>query len=235
MTLSPWIWRLLPLTILVGLSVTAFALGLDKYLTIEALRDNRYALQTYFSEHKLVASAAFVVAYAAVVAMSLPGATIMSLAGGFLFGMFVGTALVLVAATLGAVLVFIAARSAFGDFLHARAGPFLRNMEEGFRDNAFNYLLFLRLIPAFPFWAVNLAAAILGVPLITFFVATMIGIIPGTMLYVAFGSGLGNIFESGTEVRLGDVFNPTLIAALVGLGLLALVPIALRKWKEKRP
>jgi uncharacterized membrane protein YdjX (TVP38/TMEM64 family) len=234
MRASKWIWRVLPLTILVGLSVTAFALGLDKYLTLDALRENRHGLQAYFTEHKLIASAAFVATYTAVVAMSLPGATIMSLASGFLFGMFAGTAFVLVGATLGAVLVFIAARSAFGDFLHARAGPFLRKMEDGFRDNAFYYLLFLRLVPAFPFWAVNLAAALLGVPLITFFVATMIGIIPGTMVFVAFGSGLGNIFESGTEVRLSDVFNATLVTALVGLGLLALLPIAIRKWKEQR-
>jgi uncharacterized membrane protein YdjX (TVP38/TMEM64 family) len=166
--------------------------------------------------------------------MSLPGATIMSVAGGFLFGIAAGTAFALVAATLGAVLLFLAARSAFGDFLHARAGPFVRRMKEGFRDNAFNYLMFLRLVPAFPFWAVNLAAALLGVPLVTFFVATAIGIIPGTLVFVTFGSGLGNIFDSGGEVRLTDVLNPTLVAALVGLGLLVLLPIALHKWKERR-
>jgi uncharacterized membrane protein YdjX (TVP38/TMEM64 family) len=135
-------------------------------------------------------------------------------------------------------LLFLVARSAIGDALRKRAGPFLTRMEEGFRRDAFNYLLFLRLVPAFPFWAVNLAPALLGMRLAPFVAATMIGIIPGTMVYTAFGAGLGQIFDAGAEVNLKDVFSPTLIAALIGLGLLALLPIAVRRlraWAQAMP
>lgn len=182
--------RLLPLVILAGIVAAAFASGLHDYLSIAVLRDNRAALQALVEDHVLAAGLFFVLAYAAVVALSLPGATVMTLAGGFLFGTWLGATLNVLAATAGAAALFFIARSAIGDSLRARAGPFLKRMEAGFRRNAFNYLLFLRLVPAFPFWAVNLAPALLGMRAGPFVAATMIGIIPGTVVYTAFGAGL---------------------------------------------
>lgn len=227
--------RLLPLVVLLALITLAVVLRLDRYITLDALRDNRTALLAFVAENRFLAGFVYVLCYAAVVALSIPGAAIMTLAGGFLFGVLIGAALSVVGATIGATVLFLIARSTAGDFLRQRAGPFLARMAEGFRKDAFNYLLFLRLVPVFPFWAVNLAPALLGMRLGPFVLATAIGIIPGTVVYTAFGAGLGNVFDAGGEVDLKTVFSPTLIAALIGLGLLALLPVAVKRFREKRP
>lgn len=225
--------RLFPLAILAILIAAAVAFRIDRYLTLDALRDNRAALLAFVEANGFLGAAVYVLAYAAIVALSVPGAAIMTLAGGFLFGVPLGISLTVIGATLGATLVFLIARSAAGDFLRQRAGPFLARMSEGFGKNAFNYLLFLRLVPAFPFWAVNLAPALLGMRLLPFVIATAIGIIPGTAVYTAFGASLGQVFDAGGEVDLKAVFSPTLIAALIGLGLLALLPVALKRFRER--
>lgn len=225
--------RWLPLALLGSVIAGIFAFGLNDYLNLETLRENRAALKALVEAHAAVASIGFVLIYAVVVAASLPGATVMTLAGGFLFGVWLGTALNVVGATVGATLLFLVARSAVGDGLRERAGPFVKRMEEGFRRDAFNYLLFLRLVPVFPFWVVNLVPAFLGMRLIPYVIATLIGIIPGGVVYTAFGAGLGDLFDAGAEANLKDVFTPTIILALVGLGVLALVPIAVRRWRER--
>lgn len=225
--------RILPLMVLIGLIVAAFALDLDRYLTLDALCENRVSLLEAVARYGSWAAIAFVLAYAGIVALSLPGATIMTLAGGFLFGVPLGASLTVVGATLGATALFVIARSAVGNALRERAGPFLGRMAEGFSRNAFNYLLFLRLVPAFPFWAVNLAPALLGMRLLPYVIATAIGIIPGTVVYSAFGASLGNVFDAGGDVHLKDVLSPTLIAALVGLGVLALLPVFLKRGAGK--
>lgn len=224
--------RVAPLLVLVALVAAAFAFRLDRYLTLEALKDHRALLLVFVESHAFLAAIGFVLTYAAVVALSLPGATIMTLAGGFLFGVPLGATLTVIGATVGATLLFVIARSAFGDLLRQRAGPFLARMAEGFRKDAFSYLLFLRLVPAFPFWAVNLAPALLDMRLAPYVAATALGIIPGTTVYTAFGASLGQVFDAGDDVRLKDVFSPTLIAALVGLGLLSLLPVALRRLRK---
>ena len=226
--------RVLPLAVLVILIGAAFAFRIDRYLTLDALRDNRAALLAFVEANRLLAASGFLLAYAAVVALSVPGATIMTLTGGFLFGIPLGASLTVIGATLGATLLFLITRSAAGDFLRHRAGPFLGRMSEGFSKDAFNYLLFLRLVPAFPFWAVNLAPALLGMRLVPFVVATALGIIPGTAVYTAFGASLGHVFDAGVQADLKAVFSPTLIAALVGLGLLALFPIVLKRFRRDR-
>ncbi|MGD9710770.1 MAG: TVP38/TMEM64 family protein [Thermomicrobiales bacterium] len=225
--------RIIPIAVLAILVITAFASGLQKYLTLDALRDNRAVLLELVAANPYASGLAFIAIYAAVVALSLPGATIMTLAGGFLFGVAAGASLTVVGATIGATALFLIARSALGDVLRQRAGPFLSRMAEGFSKNAFNYLLFLRLVPAFPFWAVNLAPALLGMRLIPFVVATGLGIIPGTVVFTAFGAGLGQIFDAGGDVSLKNVLSPQLLAGLVGLGLLALLPIALKRWRAR--
>lgn len=226
--------RWLPLALLVILVSAAFATGLDRYFTFETVRDNRAVLLTFVEKHWLIASLGFVILYTVVVALSLPGASIMTLAGGFLFGVATGSLLTVIGATLGATALFLIARTALGDVLRRRAGPLLARMADGFGKNAFSYLLFLRLVPVFPFWAVNLVPALLGMRLVPFVVATGLGIIPGTIVFAAFGAGLGSVFDAGSELNLKDALSPTLIAALIGLGVLALVPVVVKRIREKR-
>jgi len=225
--------RFLPLILLLAITALIFSLGLERHLSLDALRDNRQALIDFADKNLILAALAYVALYIAIVSFSLPGSVVMTLAGGFLFGTFGGGALTVVAATLGATALFMIAKGAIGNSLRERAGPFLRRMEDGFHANAFSYLLFLRLVPAFPFWVVNLVPALLGVPSGVFIMATLLGIIPGTFIFASFGAGLGEIFDAGAEVNLSSLFNPPLIAGLVGLGLLSLLPIAIRKWKAR--
>lgn len=225
-------WRsLFPAAALVAVIAVAYWYRLDQYLTVDAIRDNRAALLAYVEENRALAVVAFMVVYAAAVAVSLPGAVVLTLAGGFLFGAAVGTALSVVAATIGAAAVFLIARSAFGNVLRLKAGAFVARMADGFQKNAFSYLLFLRLVPVFPFWAVNLVPAFLGMKFAPFVFATGIGIIPGTAVYSAFGAGLGQVFEAGGQANIKDVFSPPLVAGLIGLGLLSLLPVVLKRWR----
>lgn len=226
--------RWLPLGGLVLLVGGALAADLDGYFTFEALRDNRAILLAFVEDHWLLASLAFVLLYTVVVALSLPGATIMTLAGGFLFGVAGGSVLTVVGATAGAAALFLIARTALGDVLRRKAGSLLARMADGFSNDAFNYLLFLRLVPIFPFWAVNLVPALLGMRLGPFIAATALGTIPGTIVFSAFGAGLGDVFDAGNEFNLRDALSPTLIAALIGLGLLSLAPVAVKRVREKR-
>ena len=222
-----------PAVVLVALAAAAFVLDAHRYLTLDTLRDHRQTLEAFVAENRVLAALAYAAIYTVVVALSVPGAAVMTVAGGFLFGAVVGGLLAVAAATLGATLVFLAAKTAVGEPLRRRAGPALRRLEEGFRDNAFSYLLFLRLVPAFPFWVVNLAPSLLGVRLAVFVAATAIGIIPGTFIFAAIGAGLGEVFEAGRDIQLGAMLSPTLILALCGLGLIALSPVAIRWWRGR--
>jgi uncharacterized membrane protein YdjX (TVP38/TMEM64 family) len=185
------------------------------------------------AEHAVLASILYVAIYAAVVAASLPGGAVLTVTGGFLFGSVAGTLHVVVAATLGATLLFLIARTTFGDALRAKAGPFLKKMEAGFQENAFNYLLVLRLIPLFPFFIVNLVPAFLGVPLRTYALATFIGIIPGSFVYASVGAGLGSVFDQNAAFSPAGVLTPEIVVALVGLAVLAIVPVLYRKLKAR--
>ena len=138
-----------------------------------------------------------------------------------------------IAATIGASLLFLATRSALGDFLRAKAGPWLVKLQDGFAENAFSYLLVLRLVPLFPFFVVNIVPAFLGMSLRTYVVGTLIGIIPGTAVFATFGAGLGSILDQGNTVSLAGVLTPQMIAGLVGLSVLALVPVIYKKIRRK--
>ena len=225
--------RLLPLGILVLGIGAFFAFGLNRYLTFETLRENRALLSSFVAEHALMASLLYVAIYTAVVALSVPGGAVLTIAGGFLFGAFAGAALVVIAATLGATLLFLIAKTALGDPLRARAGPFLKKMEAGFRENALSYLLVLRLIPLFPFFVVNLVPAFLGVSLRTYVLGTFVGIIPGSFVYASVGAGLGSVFDRAEVFSPASVLTPEVVTALVGLALLALLPVAYRKLKAR--
>lgn len=228
------LWRLLPLLGL-GLGLVAFfAFGLGHYLSLDTLRVHRGALEGWVDSHGVVAVLAYIGLYAACTAFSLPVATLLSVTAGFLFGAVLGTLSVVVGATLGASLVFLAARTAFGEVLRARAGPWLRKMQAGFAENALSYMLFLRLVPVFPFWLVNLAPAFLGVALRTYVLGTFLGIIPGAFVFVFLGRGLGSILDAGADAGLKGLITPEIIIAFGLLGLLALFPVVYKKLSHRK-
>jgi uncharacterized membrane protein YdjX (TVP38/TMEM64 family) len=228
------IWRRwLPLAVLAAAAVAAWSSGLGDCLSFETLRTHREALKAAVADNFALAALAYVLVYAAAIAVSIPGGVILTVAGGFLFGLLPGTILTVLAATLGATAVFLIAKTALGDVLRAKAGGAVRRMEQGFRENALSYMLFLRLVPVFPFWLVNLVPALLGVPLRTYVLGTLVGIVPGTFVYTSVGSGLDAAFAAGQTPDLRLILKPEILLPLVGLGLLALLPAAVRRWRAK--
>jgi uncharacterized membrane protein YdjX (TVP38/TMEM64 family) len=228
------LWRrLLPLAVLLAAIALVFATGLHRYLSFDALRENRQALQAFVADNYLAAALLYLAVYAAAVALSVPGAIILTVTGGFLFGSLAGTALVVIGATTGATLLFLIAKTALGDSLRRRAGGLVTKLEAGFRENALSYLLVLRLVPLFPFWLVNLAAAVLGVPLATYVLGTAVGIIPGSYVFATVGAGLGSVFDQGGEPSLAGVLTSQVLTALIGLAVLSLIPVAYKKLKGR--
>jgi len=228
---SPFV-RFLPLIILAAAIAGFFALGLDKYLTFDALRENRATLAAFVAEQVVIAVALYIAIYAASVSLSVPGASILTIAGGLLFEQWFGSVYAVFGATLGAIGVFLIAKTALGDALRRRAGPSMRKMEAGFQENALSYLLVLRLIPLFPFFLVNIVPAFLGVKLRTYAIGTFIGIIPGSFVYATVGAGLGSIFDQNDEFTVTGILTQETTAALVGLGVLALLPVAYKKFRK---
>lgn len=226
--------RLWPLVVVVVGVAAFFFAGADQYLSFETLSEHRQGLLQWTAENRALAIVIFIFGYALVVAFSLPGATWMTLGGGFVFGTVLATIVVVGAATLGAVAIFIIARYALADFFRSKMGNAGERMEVGFRENALSYLLFLRLVPVFPFWLVNLVPAFLGVPLRTYVVGTFIGIIPGSAVYCSVGNGLGAVFDAGGTPNLGIIFQPEILGPIIGLAVLALVPIIYKRIKTSK-
>lgn len=225
---------MLPILVLVGGLVTFFLLGGAEYLAFETFRDNRGLLLDFVERNGFVAVLAYMAVYAVAIALSLPGGAVLTLTGGFLFGVLGGGAITVVGATIGATALFLAARMGLGEPLRARAGPAVKKIEAEFQENAWSYLLFLRLVPLFPFWMVNLALAFLGVELKVFVITTMIGIIPGTFVYASLGNGLGVILDQGGSPDLGIIFQPEILLPLVGLSVLALIPVVYKRFKARQ-
>lgn len=221
--------RLAPLGLLVLGVVLFFALDLGRFLSLDSLHRNRLELTEFVTRHGVLAALSFLAAYVVVVVFSLPVATLLSVLGGFLFGVEVGVPLVVVAATAGATLLFLIARSTLGVFLRERAGPWLARMETGIRKNELSYLLILRLVPVFPFFLVNIVPALLGVRLRNFVVATAVGIVPGVVVYVGIGAGAGTLIEEQGALGLGVFLQPAVLLPVAGLTLLAFVPIVVRR------
>src|SRR4030095_4949226 len=174
--------------LLLGLALFLL-LGLERYFSFEMLSRNQAALTSWVGQHAALAALLYTLAYALVVAFSLPIAVVVTPVGGFLFGVWLGTALSVVGATAGSIAVVLAARPALYHLFHARAGRALARLEEGFRHDSFNYLLFLRLVPVFPFWLVNIVPALLGMRLGPYTLAPVIGIIPGALVYFMWAAG----------------------------------------------
>jgi uncharacterized membrane protein YdjX (TVP38/TMEM64 family) len=226
--------RFLPLFILIILMVAAYVFDLANYFSFDQLKAHRESLQLSVSDNPVLAALCFMLIYTLSTALSVPGAAFLSIAGGFLFPQPFATIYVVLGASLGACLIFLAAKTALHDFLKAKAGGLLDSMSEGFQENAASYLLFLRLVPVFPFWLVNLAPAFFGVSLLTFAWTTCIGITPGAFVFTQAGAGLGAIFDSGESFSIGGLFNYQMKIALISLGVFALIPIVIKKIKRKK-
>jgi uncharacterized membrane protein YdjX (TVP38/TMEM64 family) len=231
---SQHLLRWLPLIILATGLFLFFYFRLFDYLTFTELAKQRLTLAQWTDQHYMLTVLGFMAVYILAVAFSFPGATILTLAGGFLFGVTLGTVYVVVAATTGAAIIFIAVKTSLGKMFAKKSTKWLKKLEQGFADDAFNYLLVLRFVPIFPFWVINIAAGLLGVRLRTFVLATFMGIIPGSLVYVAVGSGLDAIFEHGKTPDLSIIFQPSIILPLLGLSLLSLVPVIYKKIKAKK-
>lgn len=242
--------RWVPLAAIVLAAVLVFAMGWHRYVSLETVVSNRTALAAFVDAHFVAALATFIAIYIATVALSVPGAVLLTIAGGILFGWLVGGLAVLVGATVGATIIFLIAKTACGEYVVRRAGPRLSRIVDGFRADAFSYLLFLRLVPLFPFVLVNIAPALVGVPLVTFIAATALGIIPGTFVFAAVGAGLDSairaqeiMYRACVDTGRSDcridfhasaAATPELIVALIGLGLLALVPVVIKRVYARR-
>jgi uncharacterized membrane protein YdjX (TVP38/TMEM64 family) len=227
--------RLWPVAALLVAIIALFLFGPDNQTVFETLREHRQAMLGFVADNAVLAGAAFFVIYVVAIAFSVPGGAMMTIVGGFLFGPVLTASYVVFAATLGATILFVVARTTVGNRLRARAGPWLKKMEAGFQDNALSYLLVLRLVPLFPFFIVNLAPAFLGVGLRTYIVGTFFGIIPGTFVFALAGGGVGSVLDRGGDFDLSAVLTPQMIAALTGLALLALVPVVYKKMRARKP
>ena len=235
--------------IVLGVTALAWSLGWHRHLTLDAVATNRDWLQALIVQHQRLSMLVYTALYIAIVGLSLPGGTVLTLTGGLLFGWLGGAIAAVVGATAGATIIFLVARSAIGDVLESRAGPHLQKICDGFQQNAFNYVLFLRLIPAFPFWLVNLAPAMLGIPLRAYFFGTLLGIVPGTVAIASVGAGLDAVIAAAKadqaacvaahgegvcslSISMGALMNPQLVAALVLLAFVALLPVLVRRHRR---
>lgn len=223
-------WRrfVAPLAVVV-LVALAWTFGLHRYLTLEALAAQREALAALVAARPLPAALLYVAVYVAVVAFSLPGGAVMTLAGGLLFGALLGAVLAVLGATIGAAVLFFLARSAFAPLVAGRAEGLLGPLRAGLARDGFFYLLSLRLVPVFPFWLLNLAPALIGMRFAPYLAATFLGIIPGTLVFAGIGAGLDEVFLSGGSPDLGVIFSPGVLFPLLGLALLSLFGVWWRR------
>src|SRR5271169_2140728 len=222
--------RLVPLGLLVAAGIAFVAVGGSRYLTWAALAENRDWLCSLVERWGFVAALLYIAVYGILVALSVPGGAVLTIAGGFLFGTWLGALCAIVGATAGATAIFLAARAGLGG-LAQRGGALVGKLEAGFRADAFNYLVVLRLVFIFPFWLVNLVPALVGVKLRTYVLSTFIGIMPATFVFAGLGSGLANVVE---EPGLAVLLRPSVLGPIAGLVVLALIPVGYKHWRGKK-
>jgi len=241
--------RLAPLVVVIVVSVGVIAFGWHRQISFEQVARHHEALSAFIAMHELQAVAAYIALYIVAAALSIPAGFYLTVIGGILFGAVLGGAAALVGATTGAICIFLIARSAVGEYFVRRAGPLAEKLAQGFRADAFSYLLFLRLVPIVPFWLVNLVAALAGVRLAVFAGATALGIIPATFIFAFFGAGLDSVItaqqaaygacvaaarpDCRLQFHLHTAITPELLAALGALGVLALVPVVVRRLRRR--
>ncbi len=226
--------RLLPLVLLIALGIALWRGGLAHVLSWHALAHHEAALRALVAAHPLAAPGAFVLLYAAIVALSIPEGALATVIGGLLFGPWVGGGLSVLGATLGAVALFLIARTALAGFMARRAQALLGRIRPGLERDGFSYLLALRLLPMVPFWLVNLGAALCGMRLFPYAAATMIGIIPVTFVFAWIGAGVGEVLASGGRPDLSLVFSPGILGPLLALAALSLAPVLWRRLRRRQ-
>lgn len=234
-TTRTWLRRL-PILVILGTALAGAILLRDE-LSFQALARHREDLLAFRDAHYLWAVLAFLAAYVAIVALSLPGGTVATLAGGFLFGLFPGVLYNIAAAGTGAILVFLAARTGFGSALAQKleaAGGKAARLQTSLRQNEWSVLFLMRLVPLVPFFIANLIPAFVGTSLFRFAVTTFLGIIPGALVFTSVGSGLGEVFARGEAPDLGVIFSPPVLLPLLGLAALAALPMLLKAVKGGR-
>ena len=232
------IWRFAPIAVVAAGLAFGYAMGWHNYFSLMFLAESRDSLNAYVDQNYALSLLGFGLVYALAVAFSFPAASVLTIFGGFLFGWLVGGSVVAIAATLGATALFLAARSAFGDFLRKRVKGKSAAFADGFEENAFGYLLVLRLAPIFPFFLVNIAPALFKVPLRAYVGATFLGILPGVFAYSYLGDGVDSVLtaarESGQAPSIGDLVTPKITLAFAALALVAAIPVVVRKIKRHR-
>jgi uncharacterized membrane protein YdjX (TVP38/TMEM64 family) len=219
--------KIMILIIIALLVALFFSFGLGRYLTLTSLKANRTTLVELYESHRFAMAAVFIVVYIVQTVLSLPGAGILSLTAGAVFGVLWGVMYVSIGATSGAILAFLISRYLFRDVIQKRLGPRLETMNREIEHSGLHYLLFLRLVPIFPFFLINLAAGLTKIPLRTFFLGTMIGMIPGNFVFCNAGASLATI------TKMSDIAAPRVLGSFVLLGLFALIPVAYRKFARK--
>lgn len=232
------IWRYAPVVLVAAGLALGYAFGLQDYLSLGFLAEQREALRAYVDANFFWSALLFLVVYTLAVAFSFPAASVLTIFGGFLFGWMVGGALVAIGATIGASILFLATRSAFGGFLRHRVDGAIKKMADGFRENALGYLFVIRLAPVFPFFVVNIAAALFGISLGRFFLATFFGILPGTFAYAYLGQGVDSVLvaaqASGREAQISDLVTRDITLAFFALALVALIPTIIGQIRKRR-
>lgn len=232
---SQSVWRLIPLVLLFAAAGTFLLAGGRHYLTFASLAQNREFLTGLVARGGALTVTGFILSYTVLTALSVPGAMLMTLAAGFLFGPWLGGLYALIGATAGAGLVFLAARAGLSN-LADHAGTHVQRLKAGFREDALSYLLVLRLVPVFPFWLVNLVAGASGMSLAVYLTATFFGMIPGVFVYAGIGNGVGDMIAAGRD-QVTDpytIFRPNILLPLIGLAVLALLPVIYKRWTRRR-
>ena len=210
---------------------------LKDYLTFDTLRENREALLAFRDNNFLGLAGGFIAIYIVIVAFSLPGAAVASVTGGFLFGLALGTAFNVMAASVGASLIFLAARYGLGQTLAAKMDASegsLKKLKDGLRENEISVLFLLRLVPAVPFFVANLLPALVGVKFFNFAFTTVLGIIPGALVFTWIGVGLGEVFDRGESPNLSILWEPQVIGPILGLCVLAALPMVIKAIRGKK-
>ena len=249
----PALRKWLPVIALAAVMAIAYAMGWHRLLSFKTIGLNYDGLKAYIAANMALSLLIYVAVYVAITALSLPVGLFITIAGGLLFGWQIGAPAAVLGATIGATIVFKIVTSSLGETLARKAGPFVAKLRDGFQENALSYLLFLRLVPAFPFVVINLVPALLGVRLSTFVIGTVIGIIPGTTAYSLAGSGLGSVIEAQNasyksclaaapanpetacpySIDLTQIVTRKLIWAGIALGVVALIPVAIKFWSKR--
>jgi len=226
------ILRLLPLLVLLIAVAAAVLLGIPGRLSWSSLAAQQAALEAVVQAHPAASLLLYTLGYAALVALSMPAGTLLTVSGGLLFGTLPGAVAATVGATLGACVLFLAVRLALHPVLARRAGPLLGRIRPGLERDGFSYLLVLRLIPAFPFWLVNLAPALAGMRLLPYAAATLLGVIPAALVFASLGAGLGGVLAAGGKPDVDVIFTPRILLPLAGLAVLALLPVLWRRCRK---